>query len=135
MPAVGDVIYVAVLIEITDSGVLALAVFLKFDEVGPWCPDLLLARVEEKAAVSSFLEVYEYVLIAIAIPVVVVETVRAVIVRIRLNDIDAPSVGPWLARVFFLSVFVFSMQVAKEEDARKCDESKKAGSRVPGAYA
>ena len=101
VPSVGDVIDVAVLIEVSDPGVLAFAVFFELDEIGPELPYPCLARVEVKSTVPAFLEVHEYVQIAIAIPVVVIETVRTVIVRIRLDDVHPPTVRPGLANMLF----------------------------------
>jgi hypothetical protein len=86
---------------VADSGVLALAVLFQFDEVVPKSPDFFLSGVEVEAAVPSLLEIYEDVEITVAIPIVVVETIRAVIVRVRLDDVDSPPVWAWFADVLF----------------------------------
>ena len=106
------------LIEISDPGILALSVFFKFDEVGPKFTDFFLARIEVQATVTAFLEVYDHVEIAIAVPIVVIETVRAVIVRIGLDYVDPPTVRAGLANVLFPFGFPVVLLLLREHGVK-----------------
>lgn len=64
---------------------------LQLNVVGPKFADAVLAGVEIQPAVSSFFEVHQDVQVTISIPIVVVETVWTVVLRVRLNHVDAPA--------------------------------------------
>jgi len=101
-------------------------VLLELDVVGPECTYLVLAGIEVQAAVTALFEVHEYVQIAVAVPVVMVEAVGAVILGIRLDDVYAPVAGSGFADVLLPSVFLsfmffFGKYRSNSEDARNYD--------------
>ena len=137
VPAVGDVIDVTVLIEISDPGILALSVFFKFDEIGPKFTDFFLTRIEVQTTVTAFLKVYDHVEIAIAVPIVVIETVRAVIVRIGLDYVDPPTIRAGLANVLFPFGFPVVLLLLRKHGVKsqvaqdcKCRANPNKGKRI-----
>ena len=87
---IGDVINVSIVVQIADPRVLAFSMF-KLNEFMPIVSYVGLAGIEIESTKLSLFGIRKNIQIAVAIPVVQIDTVRPVIFGIGANHIASPA--------------------------------------------